>query len=319
MVYDAFFLFDSLGRRLRALLNGQWRAEMHQRRIELFEPDLVALSRQLSLGSSLQLSDILDMLERGSLKPYFYYRHFTKPKPDGTSRQIVEPDPHLKAIQRTIVQRLLADQPVHPAAVGFQRGKSTADHVWPHAAARTIISADLADFFPSTQRHRVHEWWRKRLPHSEKRVASLLTLLTTHQDALPQGAPTSPPLSNLVNFDMDRQLSSLTERSGGTYTRYCDDMLFSWHSHAAPPSDFDVSVRAILREHGYSLHPRKGWQVYDRQDEPQVVGVVLTRDGRVRLPTALRERMRRLARSQDPRDRVRLNGYEGYRHMIERD
>ncbi|MCS6834909.1 MAG: reverse transcriptase family protein [Anaerolineae bacterium] len=310
--------FDSLSQRLRHLLKGSWRSHTRQQRAELSEPELTALSHQIGLNDVLQPADMLDMLERESLKPYFHYRHFTKSKKDGTPRQIVEPDPRLKTIQHAIAQRLLANQPIHPAAVGFQRRKSTADHVWPHVGARTIISADIADFFPSTSRYRVHEWWRKRFPDSEKTVALMLTLLTTYQDALPQGAPTSPPLSNLVNFDMDRQLASLTERSGGTYTRYCDDLLFSWHAHATPPSDFAVSVRAILRGHGYALHPRKGWQIYDEQDEPQVVGVVLTRDGRVRLPPDLRERMRRLARSQHPRDAARLNGYEGYRRMMER-
>src|SRR5947209_4952147 len=76
--------------------------------------------------------------------------------------------------------------------------------------------------------------------------------------------------------------------AGACYSRYCDDLAFSWRPGAQPPGDFEVGVRAVLREFGYTLHPDKGWRVQHRRDEPKVVGVVLTRHGRVRLPDELR-------------------------------
>jgi hypothetical protein len=77
-------------------------------------------------------------------------------------------------------------------------------------------------------------------------------------------------------------------------------------------------VRAALHEFGYALRPNKGWQVFDRRDEPEVTGAILTRHGGVRLPARLVRVMRELARSDDPRDAQRLGGYEGYEKMVTR-
>src|SRR5262249_4518594 len=97
---------------------------------------------------------------------------------------------------------------------------------------------------------------------------------------------------------------------------YCDDLAFSWRQESELPSDFEVGVRAALHEFGYALHPEKGWRFHSRHDEPEVVGVILTRHGSVRLPEELRQRMRVLAASDDPRAADRLAGYEGYEAMI---
>src|SRR5262249_5437808 len=144
-------------------------------------------------------------------------------------------------------------------------------------------------------------------------TARLLTLLTTDRGGLPQGAPTSPALSNLVNRDLDERLLQRAMRTGGRYTRYCDDLAFSWRHGPAPPSDFEAGVRAVLAEFGYDLHPRKGWRVcHLARGEAEITGVILTRRGGVRLPEAMRRRMRRLAGSDDPADARRLEGYEAY-------
>ena len=62
-----------------------------------------------------------------------------------------------------------------------------------------------------------------------------------------------------------------TEATGGRYTRYCDDMVFSWRLESGPPSDFESGVRATLHEFGYTLHPEKGWRVHQRRDEPETL------------------------------------------------
>ncbi len=255
----------------------------------------------------------LRVLKRGRLAPDYRYRHFTKAKPDGTKRHLAEPDARLKEIQRTILQHYLGEDYVHPAAVGFRRKQSIADHVWPHAGAPYIITADITDFFPSTPTWHVKNWWQRRV--EDEVMARFLTLLTTHRGSLPQGAPTSPALSNVVNFEMDKALERGVMHTGGTYTRYGDDMVFSWYH--PPPADFTPAAQRIIREAGYRLHPTKGWQVYQLRDEPQVTGVVLKRDGTVRLPPAMQMHMRKLARSNDPGDQLRLAGYQGYQKMVE--
>jgi hypothetical protein len=114
-------------------------------------------------------------------------------------------------------------------------------------------------------------------------------------------------------------LANLATFAGARYSRYCDDLAFSWSVGAfGPPADFEARVQAILHEFGYQLHPHKGWRVYHRHEEPEITGAILTRRGGVRLPQRIRDILRKLTRSRDPHDRERLAGYIGYAQMITR-
>jgi hypothetical protein len=276
-----------------------------------FEPAWADLLARLGLPPSA----LRDVAEADSLHPHFHYRHFTRPKKGGGRREIAAPDTKLKQVQHEVIARYLRGQEPHPAALAYRKGRSTADHAWAHAGAEILVTADVQDFFPHTRAWRVEGWWRERV---EEGLARLLTRLTTYRGGLPQGAPTSPALSNLVNRELDARLTHRAEAAGARYTRYCDDLAFSWRREAGPPSDFEDGVRGILHAFGYTLHPEKGWRVQYRRDEPEVVGVILTRHGRVRLPEDLRRTMTALARSDDPRDADRLAGYRRYEAMIGR-
>ncbi|MFO0844325.1 MAG: reverse transcriptase family protein [Gemmataceae bacterium] len=254
-----------------------------------------------------------DLLALRSLHPHFHYRHFTKRKKGGGQRRIDEPDFKLKQVQREVIARHFGSAQAHPAAVAYREKRSVAHHVWPHAGAELLAVADVEDFFPSTHEARVGEWWRERVADGPAR---LLTLLTTYRGGLPQGAPTSPGLSNFVNRGLDERLARRAASAGAHFTRYCDDLLFSWPHDHGPPADFEGAVRTALHEFGYVLHPKKGWRVYRRRDEPEVTGLILTRHGGVRLPDRLRETMRRLGRSGDPGALERLAGYKGYEAMV---
>jgi RNA-directed DNA polymerase len=295
---------------LRTLTGGRPRAPRPpQADISAFESSWAGLLSRLGLPSSA----LRDVMEAGSLHPHFHYRHFTKSKRDRSRREIAAPDVKLKRVQHEILTRWFRNQQPHAAALAYRQGKSTADHAWAHAGAEVVITADVQDFFPSTRHWRIEDWWRQCV---EDDVARLLTLLTTYQGGLPQGAPTSPALSNFVNHEMDERLAQRAEAAGARYTRYCDDLAFSWRQGTEPSSDFEAGVRAALHEYGYALHPEKGWRIQYRRDEPELVGVVLTRQGRVRLPDELRQRMHALSRSGNPRAAERLAGYRGYEAMI---
>lgn len=266
------------------------------------------------LGLNLQTA--YQIMDGGPLPRRFRYRHFSIAKKDGTPREIVQPGHDLMIVQRKILKLYLNRLKPHPAALGFRRKKSIADHAWAHAGSAILISADIQDFFPSTSRQRIKGWWRQQGYSTLE--TRLLTSLTTYRGALPQGAPTSPALSNLVNAELDAALDRRVKQSGGLYTRYADDMVFSWPDGYAPPADFEQAVRAILHESGYQLHPRKGWHVWNRREEPKITGVVLTKRGQVELPESMRRLMRALSQSKDITDRARLAGYEGYEAMIKR-
>jgi hypothetical protein len=268
---------------------------------------------------------VADIVRQGVLPPHLGYRYFVKRRKDGRARPLAEPNAALKAIQHDILQHYLEDARLaHPTAMGYRRKRSIADHAWTHAGASTVIVCDLADFFPSTAAWRVEAWWKTRPiranhykpePMSEA-FAHVLTLLTTDQGGLPQGAPTSPALSNVVNYPLDVALSRKAAQAGAVYSRYVDDIVFSWADDVEPASDFEEAVRAVLRTYGYRINQEKGWRVYRRGDEPTITGVTLKRGGGVTIPQAMQQQIRLLERDRTGNE-ARLAGYYGYRDMVE--
>jgi hypothetical protein len=312
--------WDGLRQRFVRLTPEAWRSNPYAKAYyALDEGTRRAVWRVLGIDGVLDYTTAAAILKADAIEPIFRYRHFTLPKSDGRLRQIAAPDDGLKTVQRTLLRRVLELHQPHATALGFRRKKSIADHARKHAGAALFIVADLEDFFPNTAAWRVAAWWRDALHDFDSDDATrLFTLLTTHRGGLPQGAPTSPALSNLVNIPLDEALNRRAVASGGRYSRYCDDLVFSWPDGAGPPSDFEVAVRAVLGEHSYQLNPAKGWEVYTRADEPVITGVVMKRDGRVVVPDSIHQEMRALRRLRDPEAAQRLRGYEGYQQMIER-
>lgn len=167
------------------------------------------------------------------------YVEFEIPKASGEMRKITAPRQSLKRIQRKILDEILAKLPVHPASHGFVRGRSVLTNAQPHEGAQVVVKMDLRDFFPTIHYQRVKGLFRRLGYNSE--IAQLLAGLTTHRSkladglvvwpgALPQGAPTSPALANLLCLRLDARLSGLASRVGAKYTRYADDLTFSFRS-----------------------------------------------------------------------------------------
>ena len=254
----------------------------------------------------------------------YYYRPFAVPKQDGrgriyAQRHILAPSPALKELQRRLLRRYLAYLPVHPAAMAFHRGASIAVNARRHAGSAVIATTDLADFFESTSARRVREFFIRQGWRAEALAA--LMRLCVYNNGLPQGAPTSPCLSNLVNADLDAALDALARRAGAVYTRYGDDLTFSWKINDNVPSFFQAAVRRELLAAGYQIQPRKGWQVWRAADEPEIAGVVLGHDGSIHSPARVRREVQRLRwrlwwKRSDKAAQARLNGYNGFLHML---
>jgi hypothetical protein len=208
---------------------------------------------------------------------------------------------------------MLEALPVHPAATGFRKGTSAVDNARRHAGQAVVITADIEAFFDNTTRGRIEVFFRDQ--RWDEDVAAILTRLCTLRGALPQGAPTSPMLSNLVNVRLDAALTRLVLASGGIYTRYGDDLTFSW-ARSEPPAQFARKVRVALLDRGYRLNRRKGWQVYHvrRGEIPRVTGILLGRDGRLHPPPEITRAMNRVRRQirDDAKAAARLRGYQGF-------
>ena len=210
------------------------------------------------------------------------YREFNIPKRSGGVRPIAAPNPALMAIQRAINRRLLARLPVHPCATGFRRGYSIVTNAAPHAGRAVVLRMDIQGFFGATRAERVHRYFRV-IGWSEE-AAGLITALCTRNGALPQGAPTSPTLSNLVNFRLDARLAGMAQgvsaaRAGAPdicYSRYADDLTFSLgvDDHSAVEMVIWLSKR-ILPDFGYRLHHKRKLTIRRRHQRQTVTGLVV--------------------------------------------
>jgi hypothetical protein len=260
-------------------------------------------------------------LDAISLGPRFHYWPFTITKPDGRERRLLAPSPALKRLQRALLVNYLVKLPVHPCATAFYPGASTVFNARPHAHSGLIATVDLRDFFESTTAARVWKCFVEQGWRDEALQA--LMRLCVFRNGLPQGAPTSPCLSNLVNIRLDARLQLLARRAGAIYTRYGDDLTFSWPlGRDCMPGGFTGAVEDALGSAGYEIQPRKGWRVSPIRDHPVVTGLVLAGAGRLRVTLALRLRMCLLRwRSWWPAGEVasaQLRGYQGYVHMVNR-
>ena len=238
-----------------------------------------------------------------------HYHAFTLPKKTGGERLISAPMPRLKRAQYWVLDNILARVPAHDAAHGFLAGRSIVSNAAPHAGCDVVINLDVKDFFPSIAFGRIKGVFRQ-LGYGEA-IATILALLCSENRAqawmvdgeklfvggkarervLPQGAPTSPMLTNLLCRRLDRRLRGLAGQLGFTYTRYADDLTFSASGQAARDHVGRLlgRVRWILRDEGFTPHPDKE-HVMRKGRRQEVTGLVVngTRPG------ASREMRRRL-------------------------
>jgi RNA-directed DNA polymerase len=223
------------------------------------------------------------------------YHQFQVPKRSGGMRTISAPDKPLKQTQRLILRKLLGKLKSHPSATGFERGYSIVSNALPHVGQEVVVRLDLKDFFASTKAARIDNYFRKIGWNAE--AAALLTRLCTHESSLPQGAPTSPRLSNLLNHHLDARLSALAQSLGMAYSRYADDMIFS--GPAAMNQSGKKSGRSnaviefakrIVKEEGYILHTAKKLRIARKHDRQLVTGLVVNQ--KVNLPRKKRRWLR---------------------------
>ena len=204
-----------------------------------------------------------------------HYKRFLIPKKAGGTRLISAPMPRLKAAQHWILENVLSLVPLHEAAHGFRTDRSIVTNAKPHEGSTVVINLDLKDFFPNVTLPRVYGLFHS-LGYSQS-VATILSLLCTEppvQNAaldgetwhvatgvrhLPQGAPTSPTITNLLCRRLDARLTGIAKKHGYTYTRYADDLTFSSKSADSRSSSRKVlwHVRKVVEEEGFIVHPEK--------------------------------------------------------------
>lgn len=218
--------------------------------------------------------------------PRKFYRRFEIPKRSGATRVIREPLPSLKDIQRWILINILEIAPVHRFAKGFVRGRSIRDNARFHVGQPAVMKLDIRDFFGSIPYVRVRKLF-SNLGYSFE-VAVLLARLCTFRDGLPQGAPTSPAISNLLSYSLDQRISRYAIRRKIRYTRYADDLTFSGTFNVGELISF---VSMVLADDGLELNESKT-RFMEHHQQQKVTGVVL--NSRMNAPREVRRELRQI-------------------------
>ena len=164
-------------------------------------------------------------LKKASLYPKYFYRDFEITKKNGSKRPISEPLPSLKEIQIWIVRNILYKIPVSPFAKAYKPNSGLIENLKFHKKQPKVFTLDLENFFPSISIKSIEKVFLE-LGYS-RMISKLLANLCTRDKTLPQGAPTSPSLSNLIFKDADILISDFCKERKIRYTRYADDLSFS--------------------------------------------------------------------------------------------
>jgi RNA-directed DNA polymerase len=248
----------------------------------LFERQLPIIYDQHHLGRLVGYKTTY--LYGASNSPERYYRTYSIPKVSGGSRTITEPLPSLKEVQRWILENILDKVPVHPFAKGFVRNRSIRDNARFHQRRRFVLTLDIENFFGYVAATTVRKVFLD-LGYSSS-VAILLGQLCTLHGGLPQGAPTSPALSNLAALPIDKRLSGYARKLSIRYTRYADDLTFSGDFDAGSLIEF---VRSVLRENGFLLNENKTRLMRQHQRQ-ETTGIVVNQA--MQVPREVRRRIR---------------------------
>ena len=250
--------------------------------------DLPALAKDLGLS----VSKIRWLAFNRSVSTVSHYRQFTMPKKTGGVRHISAPMPLLKTVQHWLLENILYRMDVTDKAHGFVPGRGILTNALPHVGKTLVVNLDLQNFFPTISYRRVKGFFRA-VGYSEK-LATVFALLCTEpatdlveadgkkyyvqtgERALPQGAPSSPVLTNLICRRLDARLSGVATKFGLTYTRYADDLTFSGDDaeHGASVGKLLWQVRQIIKDEGFVVHPGKT-QVMRKGARREVTGIVV--------------------------------------------
>lgn len=239
----------------------------------MIDIDVMKISEKLDVPSNklYMLSNNYKPRKRRSDSEYENY-HTVIIHQGHKSRKLNVPNAFLKMVQRRILERCLYKLEVSEYSTAYCKGKSLLNNVTQHIGKEYILKLDISHFFDSIDDDMVY-LVMKRLGLSVPATA-LLTHLCTYKARLPQGAPTSPYIANLVMKQLDEKLGCWCGERNITYTRYCDDMTFSGNKADIHKANVVAKVRHMLYRMGFTLNDKKTVFISSSQQQ-RVTGVVV--------------------------------------------
>lgn len=279
---DLLYLGEGVSAGLQQL--GSDVEKLQQAKLPVFDTPL-----QLAEAMGISLGELRFLSFNREVSKVSHYVRFKVAKKSGGERQISAPMSRLKQAQYWILQQVLALLPVHSAVHGFYPQRSIVSNAQPHTAKAVVVNFDIQDFFPSICYRRIKGLFVS-MGYAEA-VATVLALLCSEAEVLrveldgeyyfvaqgerhlPQGAPSSPMLTNLLCRRLDGRLHGMARKLGFVYTRYADDMSFS----ADSVDNLNALlhwVKKIVREEGFDIHPNKT-RIMRSSRRQEVTGLVV--------------------------------------------
>jgi retron-type reverse transcriptase len=303
---------------------------------------VLATPADVAAALSLPIPKLRWLAFHSEASPTSHYVRFTVPKRSGGTRALFAPRKSMAEAQQWILENVLNKLPTHPAAHGFVPGHSTVTNATAHVGKQVMVNADLTDFFPSITFPRVRGVFQ--LMGYSPAVATILALLCTEcprrtvtyagkefhvatgPRGLPQGACTSPALSNLVARRLDSRLTGIAAKLGWNYSRYADDLTFSADGEPTARIGYLLArVRHIAQDEGFAVNEKKT-RVLRQSDAQNVTGIIVNQ--RMGVPRELVRRLRAILhrakaeglaaqnRQNLPHFEMWLRGMIAYIHMV---
>lgn len=214
------------------------------------------------------------------------YVEFTIPKKNGGHREISAPIDVIKEIQRDLALLFQAVYTPIKAVNGFVYGRNVKTNASPHVGARVLLNIDLKDFFSTISYGMVLKLFKKNKYKKNNDVAKLFATMCCYKKRLPQGAPTSPVLSNMIVERMDHELIFLSKQNSMFYSRYADDLTFSIKKAQAFPTSMvkmegekltlGSELKEIIEKSGFTLNEEKLRMATNKQRQI-VTGLVVNK------------------------------------------
>lgn len=244
----------------------------------------------------LQINDVINLcqLMKISLKDLYYiinnidkyYNYYNIPKRNGDVRLICEPKPKLKYLQKYIQKNILENIPCSDFSMAYKKGVSIRDNAKYHINQKYILKMDLKDYFNNLKGSSVYNLFEKI--GYDPNVSYILSHLCCLNGSLPQGAPTSPYLSNLLTYNLDIDLNNYckSENRNLNYSRYSDDIVISGDFNA---KEIIPEVIHIIRKHQLIVNYDK-LVVIGQHKKQEVTGIVV--NDKIQVSKSYRKKIR---------------------------
>lgn len=253
------------------------------------------------------------------------YTSFEIPKKNGEARVIDTPGKKLKWIQRRLGEKLYEIHTRYTAqnkikssiAHGFEKNKSIITNAYRHRNKKYILNVDISDFFSALNFGRVQGYFYKSREFMfSKEVATVIAQLVCYKGKLPQGAPTSPIISNLIFNIVDLHILALAKKYKLYYTRYADDMSFSTNNKAFEKKylNFVEELSNLLMKHGFKINQNKTRLMYCSSKQ-EVTG--LTVNDKINVSREFIKKTRAMANQLYKTNSFQIDGKDGTIDQLE--